>query len=86
MTYESLIEVGSFMGSGGLIVMDDTSCMVDVAKYFMDFCRDESCGKCVPVPGGHHPDVDAPRQDHARQGRPRWTSRSWSAWPASSSG
>ncbi len=48
MTYEALIEVGSFMGSGGLIVMDDTSCMVDVAKYFMDFCRDESCGKCVP--------------------------------------
>ena len=48
LSYESLIEVGSFMGSGGLIVMDDTSCMVDVAKYFQDFCRDESCGKCVP--------------------------------------
>ena len=48
MTYESLIEVGSFMGTGGLSVMDDTSCMVDVAKYFQDFCRDESCGKCVP--------------------------------------
>jgi bidirectional [NiFe] hydrogenase diaphorase subunit len=46
--YESLIGVGSFMGSGGMIVMDDTSCMVDVAKYFMDFCREESCGKCVP--------------------------------------
>ena len=46
--YESLMEVGSFMGSGGMIVMDDTSCMVDVAKYFMDFCREESCGKCVP--------------------------------------
>ena len=46
--YESLLEVGSFMGSGGLIVMDDTSCMVDVARYFQDFCRDESCGKCVP--------------------------------------
>ncbi len=46
--YELLIEVGSFMGSGGMIVMDDTSCMVDVAKYFMDFCREESCGKCVP--------------------------------------
>ncbi|HET7829069.1 MAG TPA: NuoF family protein [Candidatus Limnocylindrales bacterium] len=46
--YESLTEVGSFMGSGGMIVMDDTSCMVDVAKYFMDFCREESCGKCVP--------------------------------------
>jgi bidirectional [NiFe] hydrogenase diaphorase subunit len=46
--YESLIEVGSFIGSGGLIVMDDTSCMDDVAKYFQDFCRDESCGKCTP--------------------------------------
>ena len=46
--YESLIEVGSFMGSGGMIVMDDTSCMVDVARFFMDFCREESCGKCVP--------------------------------------
>jgi bidirectional [NiFe] hydrogenase diaphorase subunit len=48
VSYESLIEVGSFMGSGGLIVMDDTSCMVDVAKFFQDFCREESCGKCVP--------------------------------------
>ena len=46
--YESLIKVGSFMGSGGMIVMDDTSCMVDVARYFMDFCREESCGKCPP--------------------------------------
>ena len=46
--FESLLSVGSFMGSGGMIVMDDTSCMVDVAKYFMDFCREESCGKCVP--------------------------------------
>jgi bidirectional [NiFe] hydrogenase diaphorase subunit len=46
--YESLARVGSIMGSGGMIVMDDTSCMVDVAKYFMDFCMTESCGKCVP--------------------------------------
>jgi bidirectional [NiFe] hydrogenase diaphorase subunit len=46
--YESLTGVGSFMGSGGMIVMDETSCMVDVARYFMDFCREESCGKCVP--------------------------------------
>ena len=46
--YESLKDAGSIMGSGGMIVMDDTSCMVDVAAYFMDFCRDESCGKCVP--------------------------------------
>lgn len=46
--YESLSKVGSIMGSGGMIVMDDTSCMVDVAKFFMDFCKTESCGKCVP--------------------------------------
>lgn len=46
--YESLATVGSIMGSGGMIVMDSTSNMVDVAKYFMDFCRDESCGKCIP--------------------------------------
>ncbi len=46
--YESLATVGSIMGSGGLIVMDSTSKMVDVAKYFMDFCVDESCGKCIP--------------------------------------
>ncbi|HVL05926.1 MAG TPA: NuoF family protein [Acidimicrobiales bacterium] len=48
LDYESLAGVGSIMGSGGMIVMDDTSCMVDVARYFMDFCRDESCGKCIP--------------------------------------
>jgi len=46
--YESLAKVGSIMGSGGMIVMDNTSCMVDVAKYFMDFCMSESCGKCIP--------------------------------------
>jgi bidirectional [NiFe] hydrogenase diaphorase subunit len=46
--YDSLATVGSIMGSGGLIVMDSTSNMVDVAKYFMEFCVDESCGKCVP--------------------------------------
>ena len=46
--YESLRQLGSIMGSGGLIVMDEKSCMVDVAKFFMEFCMDESCGKCVP--------------------------------------
>lgn len=46
--YESLAKVGSIMGSGGMIIMDNTSCMVDVARYFMDFCRTESCGKCTP--------------------------------------
>jgi NADH:ubiquinone oxidoreductase subunit F (NADH-binding) len=46
--YESLASVGSIVGSGGLIVMDDRTCMVDIARYFLNFTRDESCGKCVP--------------------------------------
>lgn len=45
--YESLRKAGSMMGSGGMIVMDEDTCMVDVAKYFMNFLRDESCGKCL---------------------------------------
>ncbi len=44
--YDSLTEAGAIMGSGGMIVMDDSTCMVDVAKYFMSFLKDESCGKC----------------------------------------
>ncbi|MBN1516985.1 SLBB domain-containing protein [Candidatus Sumerlaeota bacterium] len=46
--YDSLAQVGSIMGSGGMIIMDETSCMVDVAKFFMAFCCEESCGKCIP--------------------------------------
>lgn len=45
--YESLTQAGSIMGSGGMIVMDENTCMVDVAKYFLNFLRDESCGKCL---------------------------------------
>ncbi len=52
LDYDSLSKVGSIMGSGGMIVMDETSCMVDVARYFMDFCMTESCGKCVPCRAG----------------------------------
>ncbi len=48
MDYESLTAAGSMMGSGGLIVMDEDTCMVDVAKYFLEFTVDESCGKCPP--------------------------------------
>lgn len=48
MDYDNLKKIGSMMGSGGLIVMDDTSCMVDVAKFFLEFAVEESCGKCVP--------------------------------------
>jgi bidirectional [NiFe] hydrogenase diaphorase subunit len=46
--YESLVQAGSIMGSGGMIVMDDGACMVDVAKFFIEFCMSESCGKCAP--------------------------------------
>jgi NADH-quinone oxidoreductase subunit F len=48
LDYESLSSLGAIMGSGGLIVMDDDSCMVDVARFFLEFVQDESCGKCVP--------------------------------------
>lgn len=46
--YESLEQLGSIMGSGGMVVMDETTNMVDVARFFMQFCMDESCGKCIP--------------------------------------
>jgi NADH:ubiquinone oxidoreductase, NADH-binding (51 kD) subunit len=46
--YDNLLEIGSMMGSGGLIVMDETTCMVDIAKFFLDFTVEESCGKCTP--------------------------------------
>jgi len=56
--YESLTKLGSIMGSGGMIVMDETTRMVDVARFFMEFCMDESCGKCIPCRAGtvqmHH--------------------------------
>ena len=46
--YDSLGQVGSIMGSGGMVVMDQDTNMVDVARYYMEFCMDESCGKCIP--------------------------------------
>ena len=46
--YDNLTKIGSMMGSGGLIVMDEDDCMVDIAKFFLEFTVDESCGKCVP--------------------------------------
>ena len=50
--YDTLKSAGSIMGSGGMIVMDETSSMVEVARYFMEFCMTESCGKCVPCRAG----------------------------------
>ena len=52
LDYESLQALGAIVGSGGLVVMDDTTCMVDLAKYFMEFIQSESCGKCIPCREG----------------------------------
>jgi len=52
MDYETLKDVGAIMGSGGLIVMDEDTCMVDVARFFIEFVQEESCGKCVPCRTG----------------------------------
>jgi len=50
--YESLTKLGSIMGSGGMVVMDDTTNMVEIAKFYMEFCMEESCGKCIPCRAG----------------------------------
>ena len=50
--YESLVKLGSIMGSGGMVVMDEHTNMVDVARFYMQFCMEESCGKCVPCRAG----------------------------------
>jgi bidirectional [NiFe] hydrogenase diaphorase subunit len=50
--YESLTKLGSIMGSGGMVVMDDSTNMVEIAKFYMEFCMDESCGKCIPCRAG----------------------------------
>jgi len=50
--FESLGKLGSIMGSGGMVVMDDTTNMVEIAKFYMEFCKDESCGKCIPCRAG----------------------------------
>ncbi|HEX4758222.1 MAG TPA: NuoF family protein [Terracidiphilus sp.] len=52
VSYDALMAMGSIMGSGGMIVMDDTSCMVNVARFFIEFCMTESCGKCIPCRAG----------------------------------
>ena len=65
LDYESLSELGAIMGSGGLIVMDEDSCMVDVARFFLEFVQEESCGKCVALPRRHQADAGDP-QPHLR--------------------
>ncbi len=50
--YEAIVKAGAIMGSGGVVVMDNRTCMVDMARFFLDFCQDESCGKCTPCREG----------------------------------
>ena len=60
--YDNLIAIGSMMGSGGLIVMDEDTCMVDIAKFFLEFTVDESCGKCAPCRIGTSKTLSVHRQ------------------------
>jgi NADH-quinone oxidoreductase subunit F len=68
--YESLAEAGSIMGSGGMVVMDEDTCMVDVARYFLSFTQDESCGKCVPCRAGTKQMLDILEDICNGRGRP----------------
>ncbi len=68
--YESLTELGAIMGSGGLIVMDEDSCMVDVARYFLEFVQEESCGKCAPCRIGTKRMLEIVTRICEGQGRP----------------
>jgi NADH:ubiquinone oxidoreductase subunit F (NADH-binding)/ferredoxin len=68
--FDSLTEAGSMMGSGGMIVMDDQTCMVDVARYFIAFLTEESCGKCVPCREGLRTSLDALNRITQGMGKP----------------
>ncbi len=68
--YESLASVGSAMGSGGFIVMDEETCMVDIARFFMEFAQEESCGKCVPCRVGTRKMLDVLERICAGDGKP----------------
>ncbi len=68
--FDSLIKVGSMMGSGGMVVMDEDNCMVDVAKYFLSFCLSESCGKCPPCRIGSYHMLEILKRITSGQGEP----------------
>jgi len=68
--YERLAEVGSIMGSGGMVVMDEDTCMVDIARYFLNFTSSESCGKCIPCRLGTRQMLDILNDICSGQGKP----------------
>ena len=67
--FDELAKVGAMMGSGGMIVMDEDTCMVDVANYFLNFLTDESCGKCTPCREGIAADAEDPDEHQRRKGK-----------------
>ena len=68
--FDSLTAAGSMMGSGGMVVMDQDTCMVDVARYFLDFTRRESCGQCIPCRVGTKQMFDILDSITRREGKP----------------
>ncbi|MEW5866355.1 MAG: NADH-quinone oxidoreductase subunit NuoF [Bacillota bacterium] len=70
MDYDTLTKLGSMMGSGGLIIMDEDTCMVDIARFFLQFTQDESCGKCVPCREGTKVMLDILTRITEGKGRP----------------
>jgi len=68
--YEALVQAGAMMGSGGFVVMDEDTCMVDIARYFMDFTQDESCGKCTPCRVGTRRLLDTLEKICSGEGEP----------------
>ena len=80
--YENLTALGSIVGSGGMVVLDEDNCMVDVAKFFVSFCMDESCGKCSPCREGN-PGTGSTCwmiSPWGRERRPTWPNWKSSAW------
>ena len=78
--YDSLAAAGSIMGSGGMIVMDEDACMVDIAQFFLDFTQDESCGKCTPCREGTKRMLEILERIVPAARARRATSRSWCGW------
>ena len=78
--FDSLTKVGSMMGSGGMIVMDERDCVVDVARYFLRFLEEESCGKCLPCRLGLKAMLEFLDRFSKGQGSPE-DIEAWRAWP-----
>jgi NADP-reducing hydrogenase subunit HndC len=70
LDYEALVQAGAMMGSGGMIVMDEDTCMVDIARFFMEFTQDESCGKCTPCRVGTRRILEILQRICAGNGKP----------------